>query len=302
MLRRSLYLAALALVAAPRVAFAQADLNEAYEKATQAALQKIAPSIVQIATQGGTDLVVTTPKGPVFRKALGPTTGVIVSPDGYIISSAFNFVNSPTNILVKVPGRTQEFLAKKVALDKSRMLVLLKIDARDLPVPEWVPKKDLRVGQTALALGRTLDLDFQKDPSLTRPPSVSVGIISALGRVWGKCVQTDAHTSPANYGGPLLDIQGRITGIIIPASPQGTGETAGFEWYESGIGFAVPMEDVMAVVPRLKKGTELKAGLLGVRLQSPDIYGAADRKSTRLNSSHVRISYAVFCLKKKRCR
>src|SRR5436305_11263774 len=27
---------------------------------------------------------------------------------------------------------------------------------------------------------------------------------------------------------------------------------------------------------------------------------AADRKSTRLNSSHVRISYAVFCLKKKK--
>src|SRR5690606_41351284 len=27
----------------------------------------------------------------------------------------------------------------------------------------------------------------------------------------------------------------------------------------------------------------------------------ADRKSTRLNSSHVKISYAVFCLKKKKC-
>src|SRR5436305_9208386 len=27
---------------------------------------------------------------------------------------------------------------------------------------------------------------------------------------------------------------------------------------------------------------------------------AIDRKSTRLNSSHVRISYAVFCLKKKK--
>src|SRR5436309_12835341 len=26
----------------------------------------------------------------------------------------------------------------------------------------------------------------------------------------------------------------------------------------------------------------------------------ADRKSTRLNSSHVKISYAVFCLKKKK--
>src|SRR5690606_40366374 len=32
---------------------------------------------------------------------------------------------------------------------------------------------------------------------------------------------------------------------------------------------------------------------------SPSRRAAADRKSTRLNSSHVKISYAVFCLKKK---
>src|SRR5207249_11364547 len=32
---------------------------------------------------------------------------------------------------------------------------------------------------------------------------------------------------------------------------------------------------------------------------SLDEFGARDRKSTRLNSSHVSISYAVFCLKKK---
>src|SRR5436305_3711455 len=30
-----------------------------------------------------------------------------------------------------------------------------------------------------------------------------------------------------------------------------------------------------------------------------ECYSRLDRKSTRLNSSHVRISYAVFCLKKK---
>src|SRR3989442_6436977 len=30
-----------------------------------------------------------------------------------------------------------------------------------------------------------------------------------------------------------------------------------------------------------------------------EVAGEGDRKSTRLNSSHVRISYAVFCLKKK---
>src|SRR5690554_2884672 len=32
------------------------------------------------------------------------------------------------------------------------------------------------------------------------------------------------------------------------------------------------------------------------------VQGYGDRKSTRLNSSHVRISYAVFCLKKKKIR
>src|SRR2546426_8845348 len=41
---------------------------------------------------------------------------------------------------------------------------------------------------------------------------------------------------------------------------------------------------------------ELHCGALMVRTS----YGRADRKSTRLNSSHLVISYAVFCLKKKK--
>src|SRR5690554_7785103 len=42
-------------------------------------------------------------------------------------------------------------------------------------------------------------------------------------------------------------------------------------------------------------------GLLGngIKVLSQGIIAMIDRKSTRLNSSHVRISYAVFCLKKK---
>src|SRR5690606_40031586 len=42
--------------------------------------------------------------------------------------------------------------------------------------------------------------------------------------------------------------------------------------------------------------------LAGVLTHDPGMYPKRliDRKSTRLNSSHVKISYAVFCLKKKR--
>src|SRR4051794_41432955 len=39
---------------------------------------------------------------------------------------------------------------------------------------------------------------------------------------------------------------------------------------------------------------------LGLRELSPGAWEASDRKSTRLNSSHPSISYAVFCLKKKK--
>src|SRR5690349_23978923 len=47
------------------------------------------------------------------------------------------------------------------------------------------------------------------------------------------------------------------------------------------------------------------AGRRGVDQRTPDRFGrrlldGGDRKSTRLNSSHVEISYAVFCLKKKK--
>src|SRR5438132_7323952 len=40
--------------------------------------------------------------------------------------------------------------------------------------------------------------------------------------------------------------------------------------------------------------------LVAVQAQPPGQVRAEDRKSTRLNSSHTVISYAVFCLKKKK--
>src|SRR5690606_41411954 len=47
---------------------------------------------------------------------------------------------------------------------------------------------------------------------------------------------------------------------------------------------------------RLQRRALLVATALRRRRRSPEL---RDRKSTRLNSSHVKISYAVFCLKKK---
>lgn len=265
---------AAALVAAPAPAQPQPDVNEATERALKAASAKVAPAVVKIETAGGTELIKEAPKKgppgappePGVRKGVGPTTGLVVSADGYIISSAFNFANRPTDIFVTVPGRPQRLVAKVVATDQTRMLTLLKVDATDLPVPEAFPKAEVEIGAWSLSLGRTLDNNAD------HPPSVSAGIISATNRIWGKAFQTDAKTSPVNYGGPLVSIDGRVFGVIVPASNRADGETAGVDVYDGGIGFAVPFEDVLRVVPKLKAGKDLKRGLLGITPQSADTY------------------------------
>jgi serine protease Do len=146
---------------------------------------------------------------------------------------------------------------------------LLKVEAMGLPVPESSPKTGIQIGQWALALGRALDAN------LDRPPSMSVGVISALDRIWGKAIQTDAKISPANYGGPLVDLEGRVFGILVPASPRGEGNTAGVEWYDSGIGFAIPFDDVLAALPHLKQGKDLRRGILGISPKTPNQYAVA---------------------------
>src|SRR5262249_21693362 len=156
---------------------------------------------------------------------------------------------------VSVPGRSDRFVAKVIATDHSRMITLLKIEATGLPVAEAVPQGEIRIGQWAIALGRALD------PASGHAPSVSVGVVSALNRIWGRCLQTDAKISPVNYGGPLVSLDGRVLGVLIPANHMSEGETAGFEWYDSGIGFAVPLTQIMSVLPQLKAGKDLKRGL-----------------------------------------
>ena len=247
-----------ALVCQSRLALAQIDSAELEEQAIRAAADAVAPSVVRIETVGGLERV---------GKALagtGPTTGLVVAEDGYVISSAVNFIQQPSSILVTLPSGKRA-TAKIVARDQARMLVLLKVATEEkLPVPLAAPRNEMAVGQSAIAMGRTFD---------TSGPSLSVGVISALNRIWGRAIQTDAKVSPTNYGGPLIDLRGRVIGVLVPLSPQGQeSELAGSEWYDSGIGFAVPLVDINSRLETLKGGQDLKPGLLGISLKKGDIY------------------------------
>ena len=127
--------------------------------AYQAAVAEVAASVLRIETFGGLEKVDKVLIGS------GPTTGLAVSSDGYVLSSAFNFVQKPNSILVTMPSGKRA-AAQIVARDQSRKLVLLKVNSDEpLTVPPSVSRKEITVGQTAIAVGRTFD---PEQPNLVR--------------------------------------------------------------------------------------------------------------------------------------
>ena len=235
-------------LAAPLFACGQDGLGQ---KDVRDAAAKVAPSVVQIETVGGTDRIGELAVGT------GPTTGLLIDTEGYVVSSSINFAHSPSGILVRL-ANGQRLAAQLVATDHHHKIALLKIDTADLPpAPIVADVGQIRVGQWAIAVGRAFD---------SQHTNVSVGIISALGRVWGKALQTDAAVSPNNYGGPLINLRGEVVGLLVPMSPASDEEVAGVEWYDSGIGFAVPADLVLQAASRLKSGEDLYPGLIGMTM------------------------------------
>ena len=263
-----------AAVGQPFVSEPPPDIIQSRQIVFKHALQVVAPSIVRIDTIGGAqpvhgemDAMQNQRVTAGFRQADGPTTGVVWSADGYILTSSFNFVRDPVVITVTLAdGR--KFVAKLVARDYPARLALLKIDATDLTTPAWLDPGEIRPGQWTLAAGWGFG---------GAEPALTVGIVSALRRMNARAVQTDAKISPANYGGPLFDVEGRVLGVCVPLGMD-EDEMAGVEWYDSGIGFAVRRDFLEPRVTRLMQGIDLRRGVLGISLdvREPVVSAAPD--------------------------
>lgn len=184
------------------------------------------------------------------------TTGVVISEDGDVLTSAFGFTSQPAAVFVE-DSDGERISAKIVATDHVRKLVLLRCDGGTFVPPKFQDERWPQVGATAIAVGKLYT---------GAPASVSVGIVSAVNRIFGLAIQTDAKISPVNYGGPLLNLNGDVLGILVPLSPQDSGDDieAGVEWYDSGIGFAIPMSDALKAAQKLGDGEDRVRGVIGV--------------------------------------
>ncbi len=90
-------------------------------------------------------------------------------------------------------------------------------------------------------------------------PAISLGIVSAIGPLRdadgfkGVAIETDAAVNPGSFGGPLVDREGRVVGIVIEAA-------SSTRW----IGAAVPIDAAKAALEDLKAGRRPGPGKLGV--------------------------------------
>ena len=185
------------------------------------------------------------------EKSLG--SGVIVSPDGYIITNN-HVVEKGEEIKVTLfDGRT--FKGKLVGADPKTDIAIIQIDARKLPTLAWGDSERLQVGEFVLAIGNPYSLSH----------TVTMGIISAVGRAnvgiadYEDFIQTDAAINPGNSGGPLVNVKGELIGINTAIFSR----TGGYQ----GIGFAVPSNMVRVIMDQLVQRGKVTRGWIGVTIQ-----------------------------------
>ena len=254
---QSFFAVLVAVSVCPNILFAQTDIEALEEAAVRNAVGAVSDSVIRFETIGGASRV----DGAIASN--GPSSGVVVSKDGYIVSASFHFAHKPSNIFAYLPNG-ERATAEIVGRDHSRKIVLLKIQSGyEFQVPSAATPEDVSVGSTVVAVGRVLD---------SKTPSVSTGIVSAKNRIWSRAIQTDAKISPANFGGPLLNLNGQVIGILVPMSPDDDSELGGTEWYDSGIGFAVSFTNILERVDSLKTGKPLRPGVAGISLKGSDIF------------------------------
>ncbi len=239
------------------------------EKVFAAAVARVSPSLVsvQITWKPGKGIIPPMPATPgsqampAFQRGAGPVPGVIISSDGLIATSDFSVNADVASARVRLAdGRS--FDAKLLGQDVSRGIQILQVDAKGLPVPAFADNAEVQVGRWALVCG----------VNESGAATLSVGIVSATERMAGRAIQIDARTNPSNYGGALVDVQGRLLGIVTPMS---SSARAGLTLYDSGIGFAVPIGDLMKQMPKLKAGETVHSAFLGIMFDSRKMNGGA---------------------------
>ena len=202
-------------------------------------------------------------------ESFGWGTGVVFSPDGYIITNT-HLLQSCTSARV-VFSNGQRYDASLVGADTASDIAVIRVDGENLPYAVFGRSDGMKVGDEAVAIGNPLGSAYSG--------TMTNGIISAIDRnvVYDghtmTLLQTNAALNEGNSGGPLINSAGQVIGITnmkIMHSYDATVE---------GIGFAIPSSVVKQVADQLleqgvvsgKPAIGIVAG--AVNAEAMEIYG-----------------------------
>lgn len=186
--------------------------------------QTILPSIVYIESQRG--------EGRQNGTSIG--TGVVVNGDGDILTS-LHVVDGARKIEVHFFDGSQSSAELIAAEPENDIAVLHPEQPPELIVPAVLGNPGaMRVGDEAFAVGNPLGLVASMSAGVISGFNRSIPIEKSDTRLEG-LIQFDTAVNPGNSGGPLLNRQGQVVGIVTAlANPSEQN-------FFVGIGFAVPI-------------------------------------------------------------
>jgi S1-C subfamily serine protease len=183
-------------------------------------------------------------------------SGFVIDAQGHVVTNE-HVVSGGNQFRIRFGSNGRPLKATLVGKDPSSDLAVLKValpkGVKPLPLAEM---SQIVPGEQAIAIGSPFGLR----------ETVTTGIVSALGRTIhapdgfpiADAIQTDAAINPGNSGGPLLDAQGRVIGITSQIRTENGNDG------NTGVGFAVPVSSIRAVVPQLERGRSVARAFLGV--------------------------------------
>ena len=180
------------------------DALDAYSQTVIAVAEKLSPSVANL------------------RVRRGGGSAVVITPDGFMLTSAHVVARARGGRASFVDGRELEF--EVVGSDPLSDLAVLRADGTELHPAQLGDAERLRVGQLVVAIGNPHGFTG----------SVTTGVVSALGRslptrsganvrVVDNVIQTDAALNPGNSGGALADGRARVIGINTAVAGIGLG-------------------------------------------------------------------------------
>jgi serine protease Do len=203
------------------------------------------------------------------QREQGLGSGVIVAPDGYILTN--NHVIDGANEIRVYTSDKRELKARVIGADPKTDIAVVKVEAKNLPTLPFADSSQAQVGDIVLAIGNPFGVG----------QTVTMGIISATGRGnlgiedYEDFIQTDAAINPGNSGGALINASGQLIGINTAILSRAGGN--------QGVGFAVPANLARTVMNQLLKDGKVVRGYLGVMIQpvTPEIAKAFNLPDAR---------------------